>query len=424
VTIRIARSEMGQGSLTGLAQLVAEELECDWARVGTEFASPNEHVKRKRVWGSMSTGGSAGIRTSQEYLRKAGASAREMLVAAAADQWQVAAAECTVDKGVISHAPSKRRVSYGKVAAAGTVDDRAIAQLMRAPFFRGKPPKTAGREEFGREFVSRFVRLCGRTRKENVVATATAFTARSIADGVRRFVLRRGSFQEMVASGGGTKNPILMAMLANELRPLGLEVRSSDEFGLPSEAKEAAVAPAAGLPIVINLFEGDESGSFRQQLEAVGAALGEYDPALQFYRAVATWPTIEKIAALDFVLFVEPIELTSPAHDQSTPLIDADMIRPGISFGLTRFSGSSIPVGILDSGFAVSHQDFTNKNFCGINYTNEAGAFDDLLGHVVCDFHFANSTGQDEQRPVLRLGRSERTGPRDEHRDHHQDRAD
>ena len=149
-----------------------------------------------------------------------------------------------------------------------------------------------------------------------------------------------------------------------------------------SETQAAIADPATPIPIVINLFEGDESGHFRQQLEAAGASVGEYDPALQFYRAVAAGPTIDKIAALDFVLFIEPIELTSPAHDQSTPLIDADMIRPGISFGLTRFGGNSIPVGILDSGFAVGHSDFTNKNTCGVNYTDEAGtAFNDLLGH-------------------------------------------
>src|SRR3954463_2004460 len=89
VIIRVARSEMGQGSLTGLCQLVAEELECDWGKVSAEFASPNEHIRRKRIWGSMSTGGSAGIRTSHEYLRKSGAQARAMLVSAAAQQWNV-----------------------------------------------------------------------------------------------------------------------------------------------------------------------------------------------------------------------------------------------------------------------------------------------------------------------------------------------
>src|SRR5688572_14924957 len=120
IVIRIARSEMGQGSLTGLAQLVAEELDCDWKHVSTEFASPNEHVKRKRIWGSMSTGGSAGIRSSHEYLRKSGASAREMLVAAAASQWSVPASECSAAAGVITHGPSKRTTSYGKVAGAAS----------------------------------------------------------------------------------------------------------------------------------------------------------------------------------------------------------------------------------------------------------------------------------------------------------------
>ena len=120
VVIRVARSEMGQGSLTGLAQLVAEELECDWSKVSTEWASPNEHIRRKRIWGSMSTGGSAGIRTSQDYLRKSGAAAREMLVAAAATQWNVPAAECTVANGVITHGASRRTVRYGKVAQAAS----------------------------------------------------------------------------------------------------------------------------------------------------------------------------------------------------------------------------------------------------------------------------------------------------------------
>jgi len=117
VVIRVARSEMGQGSMTGLAQMVAEELGCDWSKVSTEFASPNEHIRRKRIWGSMSTGGSAGIRTSQEYLRKSGASAREMLVSAAATDWNVPASECTVSNGVITHGASKRTTTYGKVAA-------------------------------------------------------------------------------------------------------------------------------------------------------------------------------------------------------------------------------------------------------------------------------------------------------------------
>lgn len=117
VVVRIARSEMGQGTYTALAQLVAEELQCDWAKVSAEFASPNEHFRRNRVWGSMSTGGSMGVRSSQDYVRRAGASARLMLVEAAAARWRVPAGECSVDKGVISHAPTQRRLRYGEVAA-------------------------------------------------------------------------------------------------------------------------------------------------------------------------------------------------------------------------------------------------------------------------------------------------------------------
>ena len=129
----------------------------------------------------------------------------------------------------------------GKIAASGLVAEAVIAGVLREAFFRQRPPKTAGREEFGREFAVSFLKRCGRIPKEDVVATATALTARSIADAIRRFVVkRRDAYSEFVASGGGANNPTLLAMLANELRPLGLSLRLSDEFGLPSAAKEAA----------------------------------------------------------------------------------------------------------------------------------------------------------------------------------------
>ena len=118
VVVRIARSEMGQGTLTGLAQMVAEELGCDWAKVTTEQPTPGENLARKRIWGNFSTGGSRGIRESQDYVRKGGAAARIMLVQAAANEWGVPAAQCSVNKGVISHAASGRSTTYGKVAAA------------------------------------------------------------------------------------------------------------------------------------------------------------------------------------------------------------------------------------------------------------------------------------------------------------------
>ena len=120
VVIRYARSEMGQGSMTSAPMLVAEELECDWRRVKIEYASANANVKRKRAWGDMASVGSRTIRFSQEYLRKAGATAREMLIAAAAQQWRVPASECTAHNSFITHGPSKRRVSFGKVAEAAS----------------------------------------------------------------------------------------------------------------------------------------------------------------------------------------------------------------------------------------------------------------------------------------------------------------
>jgi isoquinoline 1-oxidoreductase beta subunit len=118
VTIRIAKSEMGQGSLTGLAMLLAEELDCDWSKVKTEFAPPHENLARNRVWGDMSTGGSRSIRGSHEMLRKAGATAREMLIAAAAAQWNVSAAECRAKACVITHSRTGRTLRYGAVAEA------------------------------------------------------------------------------------------------------------------------------------------------------------------------------------------------------------------------------------------------------------------------------------------------------------------
>jgi isoquinoline 1-oxidoreductase beta subunit len=118
VMIRIARAEMGQGTLTGLAQLVAEELECDWARVGFELVKPGVNRSRNRIWRDMGTGGSRGIRGSHDYVRQAGAAARSMLVQAAAARWGARAAACTVERGVITHVPSGRTLRYGQVASA------------------------------------------------------------------------------------------------------------------------------------------------------------------------------------------------------------------------------------------------------------------------------------------------------------------
>jgi anhydro-N-acetylmuramic acid kinase len=133
----------------------------------------------------------------------------------------------------------------GKIAASGKVIDNVLRKILLQPFFRKKPPKTAGREEFGQEFVRDFLQACRGYRRRDIVATATALTAMSIADAVRRHIKpsskasRKAEFKEMILSGGGAQNATLTKMLAAELAPLGLRLRLSDEFGLPSSAKEA-----------------------------------------------------------------------------------------------------------------------------------------------------------------------------------------
>jgi len=132
VTIRVAHSEMGQGAMTGLAMLVAEELECDWAKVRTEFVSPGENMRRP-VWGDTSTGASRSIATSQKYLLQAGAAAREMLIAAAAARWDVATAQCVAQNSAITHLPTGRSVSFGAVAEAAAKIDPPADPVVKAP---------------------------------------------------------------------------------------------------------------------------------------------------------------------------------------------------------------------------------------------------------------------------------------------------
>ena len=128
----------------------------------------------------------------------------------------------------------------GKTAARGQVMEHVVKTIMRERYFQLTPPKTAGREEFGREFSAKLMRLCHSAGKEDIIATATALTARSIAEAISRFVIeKRANYRDLIVSGGGAKNATLMQMLASAVEPLGLTVRTADEFGVPSEAKEA-----------------------------------------------------------------------------------------------------------------------------------------------------------------------------------------
>jgi CO/xanthine dehydrogenase Mo-binding subunit len=153
VIIRVARSEMGQGILTALPMLVAEELACDWAKVRAEYAAPEENLRRNRVFGPMLTGGSRSVRESQEYLRRAGAAAREMLIAAAASRWGVPATDCAAALGLITHIPSGRTVTFGRWRRLPPDSPLLISRRSRrrrngrssAPLSRGSIPLISSR---------------------------------------------------------------------------------------------------------------------------------------------------------------------------------------------------------------------------------------------------------------------------------------
>lgn len=131
----------------------------------------------------------------------------------------------------------------GKIAAAGSIREGVIKESLRSPFFRQPPPKTAGREQFGREFTASFVRRFGRgAGKEDIIATAAALTARSIAESLKRFVFKDGTqprFHDYIIAGGGARNLTLVKMIKDEISQWGLKLRSSEEFGVPPDAKEA-----------------------------------------------------------------------------------------------------------------------------------------------------------------------------------------
>ena len=163
VVIRIARAEMGQGSQTGLAQLVAEELDCDWSKVTTEIPTPGQNVARKRVWGNFNSSGSRAIRESNEYVRKGGAAAREMLLQAAANEWKVPVSELVVAKGVITHKASNRSTTYGKVAGAAAKLEPPADIKLKDPkdwTIAGKPlkrldtaDKVTGKQKYSIDFT-------------------------------------------------------------------------------------------------------------------------------------------------------------------------------------------------------------------------------------------------------------------------------
>jgi anhydro-N-acetylmuramic acid kinase len=140
---------------------------------------------------------------------------------------------------LMQHLYSKPYDRDGHVAGEGHILQPLLEDLLRNPYFKMKPPKTAGREEFAGAYLKALIKKGGRAAKADLVATATALTAQSIARALKDFVLPRGSYRDFVVSGGGSRNRTLMRMLEAELAPLGLKLRHSDAFGVPSQAKEA-----------------------------------------------------------------------------------------------------------------------------------------------------------------------------------------
>ncbi|HEY6971237.1 MAG TPA: anhydro-N-acetylmuramic acid kinase [Candidatus Angelobacter sp.] len=127
----------------------------------------------------------------------------------------------------------------GEVARTGHILQPILEETYRNPFFQRRPPRTAGREEFGREFTASFLRRSGGAAKADIITTATALTALAIAEAIKRFVLPHGVYRDYIVSGGGTANRSLMEMLALNARALKLNLLRTDDFGIPSQAKEA-----------------------------------------------------------------------------------------------------------------------------------------------------------------------------------------
>jgi isoquinoline 1-oxidoreductase subunit beta len=284
VVVRIARSEMGQGSLTGLAQLVAEELDADWSKVTWEYPTPGQNLKRNRVWGDMSTGGSRGIRGSHEYVRQGGAAARQMLLQAAAAQLKVPVEELTTDKGIITHAKSKKTVSYGKVAAAAAklpVPDLKTMKLKDAKDWKiaGKPlkrldtaAKLTGKQVYGIDLklpgmLTASIKDC--PVHGGKIASFNADKAKSMP-GVKGVYQVGDGAVAVVAETWWQANTALAAV--------DIKYQENDTFKVSSESITAA--QATGLTTTENVFMANK----------VGDAQGAIDKAAKKIEATFTAP--------------------------------------------------------------------------------------------------------------------------------------
>jgi isoquinoline 1-oxidoreductase subunit beta len=297
VVVRIARSEMGQGTLTGLAQLVAEELECDWSKVTTEYPGPAASLARDRIWGNFSTGGSRGIRESQEYVRKGGAAARMMLVQAAANEWKVPASECQAANSVISHAASGRKTTYGAVAAAAgrlpqpttiSLKDPSTWKLVGKPVARlDTRDKTNGKQIYGMDLnmpgmLNAAIRDCPIFGGKVASFDASAALAKP---GVKK-VLKVGDSAIAVVADTWWRAKSALELVKIEWDKGPQANASSTEFAKVLQA--ALVAPEA----VVGTQAGDAKAALKtaaRTLEAVYSVPHQNHACMETMNATALW---------------------------------------------------------------------------------------------------------------------------------------
>ena len=224
VTVRIARSEMGQGTLTGLAQLVADELDADWDKVTTEYPTPGQSLARERVWGDFATGGSQGVRGSQQYMREGAAAAKAMLIEAAANEWDVPIAECSAERSVITHGPSGKTTTYGAVAAAAAKLAPPLEVTLKDPSewkIIGKPVKRLdtldklnGAQVYGADIQLEGMLNASIKQCPKIGGTLKSFDAAAIEGmpGVKKVVQVRDNAVAVVADTWWRANQALLAL--------------------------------------------------------------------------------------------------------------------------------------------------------------------------------------------------------------------
>ena len=342
VVIRIARSEMGQGSLTGLAQLVAEELECDWSRVTTEYPTPGANLARNRIWGSFATGGSTSIRLSRDYVRRGGAIARMLLLQAAAVEWNTAAAECTIASGVITHQPTGRTTTYGKVATAAARLTPPTEVALKDPKtwkIAGKPlkrldtaAKLTGAQRYGIDL--RLPGMLNAAIRDCPVAGGKlkSFDAAAIQDkpGVRKIVRVGGSAVAVVADTWWRARTALEALpIQWDDGPNG-KLSSADIAALLKDGLDAREA-----------FIGNQSGDARavissaaRRVEAVYSYPFQNQATMEPMNATARW-TPERCEVWAPTQNGE-VALTAAAESAGLPASKCDVYKQLLGGGFGR----------------------------------------------------------------------------------------